>query len=48
MSEAMKEAMELRAAGGEVLVTTMKKNKKFQKEQLAENGYTDFREFYEL
>ena len=47
MSEAMKEAMELRAAGGEVLVTTMKKNKKFQKEQLAENGYTDFREFYE-
>ena len=47
MSAAMKEAMELRTAGGEVLVTTMKKNKKFQKEQLAENGYTDFREFYE-
>ena len=29
-----------------VLVTQMNKNKKFQKEQLGKEGYTEFREFY--
>ena len=30
-----------RAAGRQVMIMNMKKNKKFQKEQLAEQGYTD-------
>ncbi|MBP3877189.1 MAG: histidine--tRNA ligase [Lachnospiraceae bacterium] len=40
------EAMELRASGRTVDIAVMKKNKKFQKEQLAEAGYTDVREFF--
>ena len=42
----MKEAMEARAAGKTVLVAQMNKNKKFQKEQLGKEGYTEFKEFY--
>lgn len=42
----MKQAQEARAGGKKVLVTTMKKNKKFQKEQLTQQGYEDFQEFY--
>ena len=32
--------------GTQVLVTRMNKNKKFQKEQLKEQGYEEFKEFY--
>ncbi len=39
-------AQEERAAGCQVLVVRMNKNKKFQKEQLAKEGYTEFLEFY--
>jgi histidyl-tRNA synthetase len=35
-----------RKAGCQVLVSVMNKNKKFQKEQLTKEGYTDFVEFY--
>lgn len=46
MCEIMKEAAELRAAGNQVLVSRMNKNKKFQKEQLEAQGYTEFKDFY--
>lgn len=46
MGQILKEAMAERAAGVQVLVTVMNKNKKFQKEQLEKEGYTEFREFY--
>lgn len=42
----MKEAQEERAKGVQVLVSVMNKNKKFQKNQLIEEGYTEFKEFY--
>ncbi len=41
-----KEAKEAREAGMQVLVSNMNKNKKFQKEQLEKEGYTNFKEFY--
>ena len=44
--EILKEAMAMRAAGAKVLVLKMAKNKKFQKEQLSADGYTDIKEFY--
>ena len=40
------EAMEERKKGAHVLVAQMNKNKKFQKEQLGNEGYTEFKEFY--
>lgn len=40
------EAAKERQLGSQVTVTAMKKNKKFQKEQLAQEGYEDIREFY--
>ncbi|MCR5179385.1 MAG: histidine--tRNA ligase [Lachnospiraceae bacterium] len=46
MRAIMKEAEELRNRGECVLTARMNKNKKFQKEQLAEQGYEDIREFY--
>lgn len=46
MCEIMKEAADLRAKGDQVLVSRMNKNKKFQKEQLEAQGYTDFKDFY--
>ena len=46
LSSIMKEAMEARAAGKTVLVIQMNKNKKFQKEQLGKEGYSEFKEFY--
>ena len=46
MGEIMKQAMEERKAGVQVLVAQMNKNKKFQKEQLGKEGYTEFVEFY--
>ena len=39
-------AKEERAAGKSVNVVVMKKNKKFQKDQMAEEGYTEFVEFF--
>ena len=42
----MKTACDERAAGKQVTVLNMKKNKKFQKEQLAEMGYTNIVECF--
>ena len=39
-------AKEERANGKQVMLVNMKKNKKFQKEQLANEGYTDILEFF--
>ena len=39
-------AQEARKDGTQVLVARMNKNKKFQKEQLELEGYTEFKEFY--
>lgn len=46
MNEAVKEAMSERAKGKTVLVSQMNKNKKFQKESLQKEGYSQFKEFY--
>ena len=46
LAEVIKEAGKDRAAGLQVLVAQMNKNKKFQKEQLMKEGYTEFKEFY--
>jgi histidyl-tRNA synthetase len=46
ISEAMAAAEELRSQGRCVLTARMAKNKKFQKEQLSAQGYTDIREFF--
>ncbi len=40
------QAQEERKEGLQVLVVRMNKNKKFQKEQLTKEGYTEFKEFY--
>ena len=42
----LKEAASLRNEGNIVLVSKMNKNKKFQKEGLEKQGYTEFKEFY--
>ena len=39
-------AQETRADGTQVLVARMNKNKKFQKEQLTNEGYEEFKEFF--
>ena len=44
--EVLEQAKADRAGGMQVMITNMKKNKKFQKEQLAEQGYTDITEVY--
>ena len=44
--EALKQARADRAAGRQALVVNMKKNRKFQKEQLAEQGYQEIIEVY--
>ena len=46
MTAAIQEAMDERAKGVCVLVSQMNKNKKFQKEQLAKEGFEEFVEFY--
>lgn len=46
LSAVIREAMEERAKGIQVLVSQMNKNKKFQKEQLQKEGYMEFKEFY--
>ena len=44
--EVIKKAQEERANGTRVAVAQMNKNKKFQKEQLAKDGYEEIVEFY--
>ena len=39
-------AKALRSEGAEINIVMMKKNKKFQKEQLTQEGYTEIREFF--
>lgn len=46
LGQVIQEAQELRALGRQVLVVRMNKNKKFQKEQLTKEGYTEFKDFY--
>ena len=46
LSEVLNEAKKLREEGNTVLVVRMNKNKKFQKEQLSNNGYTEFKEVF--
>ena len=47
LAEIIAKAQEERTAGKQVLVVRMNKNKKFQKQQLAEQGYEDIRDFYD-
>lgn len=46
LCEVMKQAQEERKAGQQVLVSRMNKNKKFQKEQLKNEGYEEIVEFF--
>lgn len=46
LSEVIAQAQEERKNGVQVLVVRMNKNKKFQKEQLTKEGYTEFVEFF--
>lgn len=46
LAEIMQEAAKERAAGKQILVVKMNKNKKFQKEQLETQGYHEFKEFF--
>lgn len=46
LCEVIAQAQEARKDGSQVLVARMNKNKKFQKEQLTQESYTDFVEFY--
>ena len=40
------QAQEERTRGKQILIASMNKNKKFQKEKLAEEGYSEFKEFF--
>ena len=44
--DVMKQAAQARAKGQQVLVVRMNKNKKFQKDQMTAEGYTEFVEFF--
>ena len=46
MIEVLRDAKALRAEGRQVQINVMKKNKRFQKEQLAAEGYEEIREVY--
>lgn len=46
LAEVIAEAQKERANGKQVLVARMNKNKKFQKEKLGAEGYTQFKEFF--
>ncbi|MBE5840421.1 MAG: histidine--tRNA ligase [Butyrivibrio sp.] len=46
LSDIIAEAQRERAEGKQVLVVRMNKNKKFQKQQLSEQGYEETKEFY--
>lgn len=44
--DVIRQAQQLRSEGREVLMVKMNKNKKFQKQQLEAQGYTEFKDFY--
>lgn len=46
LAEVFRKAMEKRGQGQTVDVSIMKKNKKFQKQQLTDEGYTEIEEFF--
>lgn len=46
LCQVIAQAQEARKDGSQILVARMNKNKKFQKEQLMAEGYTEFKEFY--
>lgn len=46
LCEIIAQAQKLRSQGTQVLVARMNKNKKFQKETLAAQGYEEFQEFF--
>ncbi|WP_434310988.1 histidine--tRNA ligase [Hominifimenecus sp. rT4P-3] len=46
LCEILKQAQKEREEGVQVLIAVMNKNKKFQKEQLAAEGYEEFQEYY--
>ena len=46
LCEVIRQAQALRAEGRQVLMVRMNKNKKFQKQQLEAEGYTEFQDFY--
>lgn len=46
LAEVIAQAQKERAEGKQILVVRMNKNKKFQKEQLNKEGYTEFVEFF--
>lgn len=46
LQDILKEASELRKQGVPVAMSVMKKNKKFQKDQLMTEGYTEIKEFF--
>ncbi len=46
VADAVAGAQKLRDEGKQVLMVRMNKNKKFQKQQLEADGYTEFKEFY--
>lgn len=46
LGEVISEAMAERSKGAQVLVVQMNKNKKFQKDNLIKEGYSEFKEFY--
>jgi histidyl-tRNA synthetase len=46
LTEVFEEAQKERAQGKAVAISIMKKNKKFQKDQLAAEGYIEIREFF--
>jgi len=46
LAQVIAQAQEQRNCGKQVLVARMNKNRKFQKEKLAAEGYTEFKEFF--
>ena len=46
LCDVLKQAQEARKCGRQILVARMNKNKKFQKEKLTAEGYTEFLEFF--
>ena len=46
LNEALKSAADERSEGKQVLVVRMNKNRKFQKEGLTAQGYSEFREYF--
>ena len=46
LCEVIRQAQALRAEGRQVLMVRMNKNKKYQKQQLEAEGYTEFQDFY--